>query len=499
MDFRFNSCGFWLLLQMIFTITSVIYAKDCRTCKPGYYVSRRCTEYHDTVCKPCSKGTFSSVHNVFRNCAPCSKCDLGEFVLKPCSKHKDTICESCSAVTDLKDVTEKFLKDCLQYQSDQPARSLEVPDSNGVKLHNSEESVTEKVNVIYEGSGETIVEVVNSDKNATDEEEGSGALPVIDESDKNVTSVILPDETDVKEIDVSPVTEKTTTQKVGIIVTGGGIKLENDTRTQKTNNLFASALPSTEKTITNENGGGSVIIAPIENVDVYIEDIQEDATAEYEYDHHLPQSGASKRQEDESGGTSIGVVVTVGLVAALVFFILGFLASKFWNGRRERTFNVEEAERLNGKPPVECSGMEYKDSEGRPRNKAGIYDEIPANAKVNGSAADPEKGSDPVYSKPVKRETAQTTAAVPPTGENVKPEPPPERPVSEIKYMDETEDSETDRLLQPTGSGSATGNATGSGSDVSNTSSKSEKSEPKTDGDNEKTPMLSKGHGSEKS
>jgi hypothetical protein len=59
--------------------------------------------------------------------------------------------------------------------------------------------------------------------------------------------------------------------------------------------------------------------------------------------------------------------------------------------------------------------------------------------------------------------------------------------------MDEAEDSETDRLIQPTGNGNA------SGSDVSVTSSKSETLETKTDGDNEKTPMLSNGHDDVKS
>lgn len=48
------------------------------------------------------------------------------------------------------------------------------------------------------------------------------------------------------------------------------------------------------------------------------------------------------QEEKDSRGISIGVVITVGLVAALVFFILGILASRYWSGRRERTFNVLE-------------------------------------------------------------------------------------------------------------------------------------------------------------
>ena len=49
-----------------------------------------------------------------------------------------------------------------------------------------------------------------------------------------------------------------------------------------------------------------------------------------------------QRGKDESDGTSIGVVVVVGLAAAIVFFVLGILASRYWSGRRERTFNVLE-------------------------------------------------------------------------------------------------------------------------------------------------------------
>lgn len=478
MDFRFNSCGFWVLLQTTLAVISLINAKECRLCKPGYYASRHCTEYHDTVCKPCSKGTFSSVHNVFKTCPQCSKCDVDEFVLKPCSKHSDTVCESCSAITDVSTVTEQFIKDCLHYQSDQPGQSLDNTDQNDEKRQNPKAG--DHVNVIYEGSGETIIEVSPSDKHKTVEEEGSGEIPVIDETDKNITSVILPDETETELTD-------TTTKKTGIVQIDDGIKLQNDTSKQKTDVDIPSSGLSTVKSIDINNGQGILIsgqdTATVESVDVYLEDNQEEATAHYEYEPQPPHTGASKRQEEKSGGTSIGVVVTVGLVAALVFFILGFLASKFWNGRRERTFNVLEAERLNGKAGVECSGIEYKDSDNRSRNKTGIYDEIPANTKLNGSTADPEKSTDVVYSKPVKREAAQPTTAAPPPAERTKEPPQPERPVSEIKYIDEVDDTETDRLLQPSAAGT----------DVTNTSSSSsEKTETKSDQDSEKTPMLSK-------
>lgn len=226
-------------------------------CKPGYYASRHCTEHHDTVCKPCSKGTFSSVYNVFKTCSQCSNCDVGEFVLKPCSKHSDTVCESCSAVTDIAAVTEQFLRDCLQTPNDQPGPNLDNTDTDGVKLNNLQESnsAPDQVNVIYEGSGETIIEVSPSERNGT-EEEGSGIIPVIDETDKNLTSVILPDETEGTETYVTEIT----TKKTGVILVDEGIKLQNDSDKQKTDILFGSGLPTTIKTISN--GGGIVLSEP---------------------------------------------------------------------------------------------------------------------------------------------------------------------------------------------------------------------------------------------
>lgn len=67
------------------------------------------------------------------------------------------------------------------------------------------------------------------------------------------------------------------------------------------------------------------------------------------------------------------------------------------------------------------------------------------------------------------------------------------RPVSEIKYMDENDDTETGLLLT----------AEAPGSDVTNTStaasSTSTNSDSKIELDTEKTPMLSRGQGSENS
>lgn len=56
--------------------------------------------------------------------------------------------------------------------------------------------------------------------------------------------------------------------------------------------------------------------------------------------------------------------------------------------------------------------------------------------------------------------------------------------MSEIRYIDEVDDAETDRLLQPPAAGNDVAN-------MSSSSSASEVAETKTNQDTEKTPMIS--------
>lgn len=57
---------------------------------------------------------------------------------------------------------------------------------------------------------------------------------------------------------------------------------------------------------------------------------------------------------------------------------------------------------------MEC--IEYKDPENNGRGRNNVYDEIPAEARTNGRTDKPahptSTESDPVYSKPVKRESS---------------------------------------------------------------------------------------------
>lgn len=476
MDIRVNSSGLWLLFQVVLTVISLVETRDCRLCKPGYYASRQCTEQHDTVCKPCSNGSFTKVHNVFKTCIPCSQCAGGEFVVKECSKRSNTECRTCSSITDT--TSKYFIRDCLSDQKDEPVprRSFEYDVSNGNNVRyivNGDPSVdSDSINNIYEGSGETVIEVKPV---GTGTEEGSGDIPVIDEIDKNITSIILPEEK------ATGVTKKTTQTRT-IVIVDEGIRLQNDTENYKPDVVLS--MTTTAKPLVLNKGLSITdpLEAPVEDVDAFMEEIQEEQT---------PRTGASKREPERSGGTSIGVVVTVGLVSALVFFILGFFASKFWNGRRERTFNVMEAERLNGKPPAECSGIEFKPGE---KNKASIYDEIPADSsKLNGSTSDSrsqdlEKGTDPVYSKPVKREQAKPTTAAAPVVQPSKEPKQDVRPPSEIRYMDEDMDQESDRLLQSPGGGIKVSAAESSSASASAQQQDRIKEKGSTD---EKTPMLS--------
>lgn len=68
-----------------------------------------------------------------------------------------------------------------------------------------------------------------------------------------------------------------------------------------------------------------------------------------------------------------------------------------------------QAERRNGKTPVECSRIEHTDPENAAHSRANVYDEIPADSKTNGrtNGRSPRAAAaeaDPVYTQPVKRE-----------------------------------------------------------------------------------------------
>jgi len=377
-----------------------------------------------------------------------------------------------------------------------------MSDSEGITLHGTKEDKIQlhensQENIdLYEsssapeGSGADSAETdhqIYSFINITgesEEEDESGEGPIIEPTliatnATTVKAVLLPDndtETDgIVESTTANVTE-TTTVRSGVIIFKGGIDI--DTPTER---------PEPEDVVD-------------EVVDVYVTEKQPE-------DDNKPHTGASKKQNNDggSGGASVGVVVTVGLVTAFVFFVLGFLASRVWNGRRERSFNVLEAERRNGKPPVECSGIEYKDPENNITKAGRVYTDMPV--KANGSGTEPKPANThphtasapPIYTKPITRSTEQPTASQPkPSSPAPKTDSKPERPASEIKYIDEVsgDEAETETLLPPATSGdvanghasrrdSASGDRSATGADNANDNDNVETAAP-----NENTPML---------
>ncbi|XP_052215447.1 uncharacterized protein LOC127833965 [Dreissena polymorpha] len=424
MDFRFCYYGlFCLLLQT--EVYSVAHgdAKSCRQCKPGYHVSIRCKATHDTVCKPCSKGFFTHSYNVFDKCLRCSKCTAGEFVLRECTKHSDTICVPCSEASDVMHDA-KYARECWDdNQKDQPLEESE----HGIQLTDGDNDH----NGIYESSGEhTLVEDVHAWLKS-EKLEGSGETPDHDEVDNATYAVIRGDGHEV-----SMTTESTPIEE--IIIPEGGTVLESDSGKREPESVISSRVPSSTNTtspaiiLEDESGTKLDDTGNLPEREVYVT-----------RNGDQPHTGASKRNNNESiSGASTGVVVTVGLVAALVFFALGFLASRYWSRRRERTFNVLEAERRNG-APVEC--IEFKDETTFSRKNH--YDDI------NGQTA-AKSPPNPTNGTPLVRESVQPTHAQPPP--TIEPQEQetatsksPVRPQSEIRYIDDEEVVETDRLLPP--------------------------------------------------
>lgn len=395
MEVRLNYGISLCLIQMAIFIPGAVYGNECRLCKPGYYASRLCSETHDTVCKPCSIGTFSPKSNVFRQCSPCSICDIGEFVLKECSKSRNTVCMSCDSFKSK--VSRTFVGDCLEniygHTVSNNHNIYDIIHSNRHK-RNYESSGTSGDNN-NDGSGQ-----ITQDHNATDVEEGSGANDIHDGS---VTFAVPLSEDGDQENESDGV--KTERKKEGISLQNNNRSVDNhegilSIPAVQLTTTASTIITTSHKTGLNTNSSRS---EPVKGQD------------DWNKGKQIPQ-----HTESPEKGTSIGVVVAVGLVVAVVCFVLGFIASKYWSGRRERTFNVEEAERQNGKNPVAFYKIEYRgDDEKNPRSS---YNMIPA--KVNGSAPEMRPASDIemedmpklANSQQVQRETApiaHTTLSLP--------------------------------------------------------------------------------------
>lgn len=164
----------------------------CTKCKPGYYASQLCNESHGTVCKPCSKGHYSSSHNLQRQCSVCSQCGAGLFKLKKCTQLNDVFCASCSSSSAV--YTTEYQIKCppwhnQDYQKDDPQRQDIVEGSGDIKnlvvetltlsKVDSKESHKDNIN-IYKILTKPHYNVLNIDSGSGDDEllEGSGLIDI---------------------------------------------------------------------------------------------------------------------------------------------------------------------------------------------------------------------------------------------------------------------------------------------------------------------------------
>ncbi|KAK0147449.1 Tumor necrosis factor receptor superfamily member 14 [Merluccius polli] len=70
----------------------------CPACPAGMYVTKHCTKYVSTSCKPCKEGTYQDNVNGRERCYSCSTVDcnagLGLKVKKVCTPTSDALCEN---------------------------------------------------------------------------------------------------------------------------------------------------------------------------------------------------------------------------------------------------------------------------------------------------------------------------------------------------------------------------------------------------------------------
>ncbi|KAL3842485.1 hypothetical protein ACJMK2_020491 [Sinanodonta woodiana] len=459
-------------------VTSI---NECRHCKPGHYASRMCSNEHDTICSPCPRGMFTSESNIANQCTACSHCNSEEYESEVCSKEKDTVCKSCDDFL-IDRANERFLSECSKYlglksnntspdfyvgQSEIGKDSIEGSGTEGdgdpiytdlnIHLFNDTELVL--TNTTEEGSGGVLIVFPSQTELnqsfsvpllSPKEEENGDLIPI---TTKEVTTA--PKENDSYVI-TSPTARSLPTPQVKIqpevvVILNTSheksIQLPNITTTESP----SSNIRTTKRPIVQSNHGTGVLH----------EDLRKGGQPLID----KPVADASQNQESKSSegnNVAVEVVIIIAVVAALVFFIIGFVVSKYCR-RDHGTFNVLKAAKRNGLPSQD-STIEHKDPEINSGRGTSIYDEIPATEKQNGKTTETRPAEDNVYSKPVKR--PESEVKVEPSGAREADNPETE-PLTEIQYIDETSDdeleraSQTDRLLPPVVS--SNGSSSGSG------------------------------------
>ncbi|XP_062847863.1 tumor necrosis factor receptor superfamily member 16 [Trichomycterus rosablanca] len=64
----------------------------CNACGRGEGAVRACGAAGNTVCQPCSTGTFSEAKSPVQTCSPCSGCEENEVEIRACQANSDTLC-----------------------------------------------------------------------------------------------------------------------------------------------------------------------------------------------------------------------------------------------------------------------------------------------------------------------------------------------------------------------------------------------------------------------
>ncbi|XP_063398358.1 uncharacterized protein LOC134683170 [Mytilus trossulus] len=463
---------FYLIL-VVFSMYSEVWTGnfplECRKCKAGFYVNEICdrgdNNTHDTICAKCVSGHFMSQNDHLNTvCTVCSVCAPGHYSDAPCSTISDTKCQSCDIEAD----TESFTTSCSKV----PLANLNI-NGGGVMLDSLEEPgsgsdesfevLPQNVSIINaeliasenetEGSGEVILDIPTSNQivlegkppsshNVSDED----LIPVSvnPTTIPKITTGKPPSSHNVSDEDLIPVSVNPTT--IPKITTGKPPSLKNDTEPSTTTTVkpttSAPVTTTTEKEKELDFGVG-IKITEAKGDETNKEDNEENVYVPVQLDQPTTnpkdenkapsRSAIAERKSamtDDSDKVSIGIVIAVAIIAAIVFFVIGFIASKYCRRRRQSMKLMTKAQKNggphNGSIPVMVDASNTYMSNG-------IYDEI--GKEANGTCSSEKLDAiiphavDNVYAIPNKR-TKQVQ--------------------QDIKYIDETTDDESkegDKLL----------------------------------------------------
>ncbi|RZF34764.1 hypothetical protein LSTR_LSTR007816 [Laodelphax striatellus] len=89
------------------------YPEMCKSCPPGWGVSKMCNHFNKTVCAPCNVGISYSPHHSYRApCWQCSRCGQGLYAAHPCHPSRDTICDSCPRLFSVDQQQYRAIAEC---------------------------------------------------------------------------------------------------------------------------------------------------------------------------------------------------------------------------------------------------------------------------------------------------------------------------------------------------------------------------------------------------